>query len=272
MRFRPASGAARLYSRGMDRAVREAFAHAESLEREVLRRWPGAWQVLDELRDRPGLDWPRDWCLLPMAATATWLRDAGPVFPPPPVAAVHALYLWRFSRSVWRFNRHLMARLLDQVPDAAPDAGRLSGLPEWCVYVTDAHPEWPGSGLWIHLEHDFDTGRPELRLLLDPGGGLDDMTAVPVYLDRDTVTEALADYRATAIANAARPWQDVRGGELDASVADFADKVDAYVGIAGYLARPEADIRPVGRPGAEPVRPRRPVKGRREWMVGSGES
>jgi hypothetical protein len=75
-----------------DRA--RGIRHIEELEREVLSRWPDAWARLDERREMP-VDWSREWCLLPMAATATWMSEVSPPFPPPPVPRVHALYLWR---------------------------------------------------------------------------------------------------------------------------------------------------------------------------------
>ena len=76
-----------------------------------------------------------------------------------------------------------VSRALDRLGHGLPDSPRslratriqfrsVSGLtpdpsrhpPEWCVYIAAAHPEWPGHGLWAHLEHDVNTGRPELRL------------------------------------------------------------------------------------------------------------
>jgi hypothetical protein len=257
----------------MEAAARDAFAHAGDMEREILSRWPGAWTQLDEMRARPPAEWPQ-WCLLPMAATAAYLSAAAPGFPPPPIAAVHALYTWRFARSVWLFEGHLAGQLLDQVPDAVPSTAELAALPEWCVYMAGFSLEWPGAGLWAHLESDANTGRPELRLLLDPGGGLDDMTAVPVYLDRPSLTEAIADFRATALATFAAPGshpqagQNVRHAALDAAVAGMADRIDAYISLIAYLLRPEADITLAGRPGVTPQRPRRPARNRRVWHIG----
>jgi len=51
-------------------------------------------------------------------------------------------------------------------------------------------------------------------------------------------------------------------------VARFAEKVDGYLALAAYLARPEADIAAVGRPGWRPVKPRRPMQHRVVWAVG----
>lgn len=245
--------------------ARTAFARADELERELLARWPHAWREMDRMRADPPMPWP-GWCLLPMAAAAGVATAPGAPRPEPyHVAALSALYSWRYCRSVYAFEPGLMSRLLRQIPDAI-GLEDVTGLPEWCVYVHDG-----ASGLWMHLEHDVNTGRPELRLLLDLPG--ESPLPIPIYLDRETVTEALADMRATAVASLAGPGevvpgQDVRGGELDASVAVFAERVEAYLAIAAYLARPEADVGERGRPAVRPVRRRKPAGGRTTWLVG----
>jgi len=180
------------------------------------------------------------------------------------IATMAALYAWRFCRSTYMVEPALLDRLLTQVPDTYT-LEDFVGLPEWCVYM----PADEG-GLWMHLEWDANTGRPELRLLIDQH---DWVLPIPVYLDRPTVTEAVADMRATALASMAGPGevvpgQDVRGGELDAAVARVAEQVDAYLAIVAYLARPEAVIRERGRPEVRPVRRRSPAKGRTVWLVG----
>lgn len=257
---------------GWKAVARDAHRHADALERELLARHPDVWHNMDRLRADPPGRWPR-WCLVPMAASIASLAGPGHRHGDglvPHIAQASALYAWRFARSVWVVEPALMGRLLAQVPDTL-GVDELAGLPEWCVYVAGGHPEWPGSGLWIHLEHDYGTGRPELRLMLDLGGGLDDLLPIPVYLDRPSVTEALADMRATARASLRRAGANVRGGDLDAGVAFFADRVDAYLSVAAYLARPEADVRSADRPGVRPVRPRSPVRGRSTWLVGYGD-
>ena len=258
----------------MDRAevkqwARAAHARAAYWERQVLARVPDAWTCLDEKRrdGRREVDWP-DWCLLPMAAPAALVQER--FLPPNWVAVLAALYAWQHSRSVWLVKPTLSTRLLEQVPDAI-GIDDLATLPEWCIYLPTELPEH--GGLWIHLEYDVATGRPELRLLLDTGGStVEGLLPVTVYLDRPTLTEALADWRATTgalIAAGLRPGLDIHGGELDAGVARLADHLDGYVSIARYLARPEADIVCLDRPGLTPKRPRRRVRDRQAWWVGS---
>jgi hypothetical protein len=260
-------------------AAKAAFARAQDLESELLERYPAAWEQLDALRANPPASWP-DWCLLPMAAAAAVATGGAPTPLPigmadTPIAAIAALYAWRFSRSAWLIDDRLAHRLITQVPDAW-GLETVRALPQWCVYLWSPAPDQSGSGLWMHLEHDVNTGRPELRLLLDPGfGGLDALLPIPIYLDRPTLTEALADFRATTAATlgpVARHGQDVHGGAMDDAVADLADRVDTYLAIAAYLCRPEADIRHASRPGRPPVRPRRPMRDQDVWLIGSADA
>lgn len=180
------------------------------------------------------------------------------------IALMSALYAWRWCRSVYLFEPALMSRLLTQVPDALTLVD-VETLPEWCVYVYEA-----GAGLWMHLEHDMNTGRPELRLLMDVPGEPAPLP-VAVYLHRETITESIGDFRATIMANlAGGAGRDVRGGELDAIAAAFAERVEAYLAVAAYLSREQADIGERGRPLVRPVRRRTLARGRTVWLVGYG--
>ncbi|MGP4027293.1 hypothetical protein [Actinomadura sp. 3N407] len=247
----------------LKRAADEAFRHAAAREKQLLRDYPDAWRLLDKMRAERPMQWP-DWCLLPMGAATAVATSRPAALQPNTIAVMSALYAWQFSRSVWLIEPGLTSRLLTQVPDALT-VQDLAGLPEWCVYIAAAHPEWPGSGLWAHLEHDVNTGRPELRLLLDVG---DTPMPVPIYLDRGSVVEALADYRDTALASRDRTGTDVHGAVPDAAAARLADNVDGYLGILSYLARPEADIVHGTRPSVRPIKPRRPKRDRDVWLVG----
>lgn len=249
------------------RIVREAFAHADQVDRAIVRAFPDPWGQMDRMRASNGTDAPwSDWCLLPMAAAAL-IVSANPLAAVQglSIARVAASYAWRYTRSVYLMEPSLLDRLLHQVPDAI-GLDDLATLPEWCIYLAAGDPEVPGGGVWAHLEHDMNTSRPELRLLLDIG---EMPLPIPVYLDRPSMIEALADFRATTLATLnGPPGANVRGGELDATVAAFAENVDGYLGVLAYLARPEADIVNAHRPGVRPVRSRKAKRGTEVWLVG----
>ena len=241
------------------------WRRAEQRERDLVARYPDAWVHMDELRTDPPTQWP-DWCLLPMAAAAAVVEAGSQPRHPWDIAALSAVYAWRYSRSIYLIEPALMTRLINQIPDTI-ELQDLTALPEWCILVAEQD-----ALLWMHLEHDVNTGLPELRLLLDLPDH--EPLPIPVYLDRPTLTEAIADMRATALATLAGPGevvpgQDVQRGPLDAAAALLAERVERDAALAAYLARPEAAITERGRPGVRPpVRSRRPAPKRRVWLVG----
>ncbi|MEU3118557.1 hypothetical protein [Micromonospora chalcea] len=78
------------------------------------------------------------------------------------------------------------------MPDALDGVDDQAELPRWCIYVAEADGDCVLGGVWMHLEHDTNTGRPELRVLLDtnPEMGLAGLLAIPLHLDCDKITEA----------------------------------------------------------------------------------
>ncbi|MFG1872097.1 hypothetical protein [Micromonospora arborensis] len=250
-----------------------AHRHTAGLEREIQTEYPGIWQSFDQLRKNPPAQWP-DWCLLPMAAPASLVANMGEPKYPATIAAMSAIYAWRYARSVYLVEPALLQRLLTAVPDALDGVDELADLPQWCVYVAEANPSGFLGGVWMHLEYDINTGRPELRLLLDtaPELGLAGLLPLPLYLDRANVTEAIGDYLATGLASIGRTGANVRGGELDASVAQLAERVDGYLALARYLSRQEADVQSLTVSSAKPRRYRSPVKDKEIWLVGYGDA
>lgn len=240
--------------------ARTALAEAEQQVTRMGDQWPTVWDQLDGFRKQPPVPWPK-WCLLPMAAASSVANSAPSRIGNDTIARMSALNAWRYTRSVYMVEPHLMSRLLTQVPDQI-GLDDLVGLPEWCIALTS--PERPGVNMWMHLEYDVNTGRPELRLLLE----LSTPLVVPVYLDRGSTTEALADMGATTLASLQGPGADVHGGELDSTTASYAEHIDGYLAVAAYLARPEADIVHATQPGVRPVKPKRPKKDTDIWLVG----
>lgn len=161
--------------------------------------YPGAWRQVDQFRAGRGRelpDWP-DWCYLPLSAWyAIVSTDAGVGRLTPAlsgdVGRLGALGTWRLTQGIYRFDPTLYADLVE-----TPVAGDLPHdvlyrLPEWCVYVETPgllHLEQPLYGFFAHLEHDANTGRAELRLLLD---GEADLTPVPIHLGAWSLAESIA--------------------------------------------------------------------------------
>ena len=123
-------------------------------------------------------DWP-DWCLLPMAAAyAVVSDDEGTdrvsLQRAADIPRLAALYAWRYTQGVYRFDPDLRAELTATPIIGDIPADVLYRLPEWCVYIETPGIDWQGrplAGYFAHLEWDANTAREELRLLLDVAMG-----------------------------------------------------------------------------------------------------
>lgn len=111
------------------------------------------------------------------------------------VARVGALAAWRVTQGIYRFDPALYPRLIETPMTKLP-VDLLYRLPEWCVYIETPDLKWmdiPMAGFFAHLEYDTNTGRPELRLLLDVD--LEHGPALigqPLHLTADTIEGAVA--------------------------------------------------------------------------------
>jgi hypothetical protein len=266
-------------------AAAAAVARCDAHLRELRRRYPTALISLRQFAERRGdpalTDWP-DWCWLPMAgAVAVVTSTQGP---PADIARVAALAAWRLGRGVYVLDEDVTVDAVATVHQhqTIPTAQILNGLPEFCCYVVlpeipVRHPvdaAVPPKGLYVHLEADANTGRPELRLLLDQDGSWEGLVSVIIYLDRATLATSAADVLAQARASAA----GAVGTDLRAIPAAYdLDPAQGLMWALGYLAWPavlaltDPTVHIVGleRPGERPQRARPvPVEaGRSQWRA-----
>lgn len=255
--------------------VTAAAARCDRVLRELRRRYPQALASLSMLsaeRDGP-LDWPQ-WCWIPMAATAEVVRATGGA--PADIGRVAALTAWWTGRGVYEMSEDVGdAAAGEWIEHRRLDRDRLTrGLPEWCSYVV-APPRPldlpPGTlwvyGVYVHAECDRQTGRPELRLLLDTadvpsadvsaaGSAGDDLAGLgarlwegllplPVYLDRPTVESAGADWLAVArAAGAGAVGADLRAVPSGIQAQAGAAWIDHAMPYALALTDPAALLQP----------------------------
>lgn len=190
--------------------TRRAAQRAEKFVREMRQRYPLALAQtvhFAEQKGQPGgMDWP-DWCWLPMGASYAVIcpTPGETLLPGDPraadIARIAALTAWRLTKGVYWISDDALAGhdaamwSRPGVPAERPLNGErvLSGLPQHCVYLAwppqppDLAPHIPLLGVFIHLEFDTTTGRPELRFLADTDGTWDGLKAFPVHLDRPTL-------------------------------------------------------------------------------------
>jgi hypothetical protein len=229
--------------------------------------YPGCWRRLDELRHdvrAQGVTWP-EWCWLPLAGAYALVSDGKSLDPAraSDVARVGALATWRLTQGIYRLDETLLDELWGSELEGAIPTTVLEHLPEWCVYVETPGRELLGQrlhGYWAHLESDANSGRVELRLLLDQDSG---PVGVPLHLGRGTGTlaEAGLGMLGEAAANAALHLHPL-DAQLVASVdaRALAETMRPLVSVLLYLATTAEALRTAD--GRIPERPA-PRPGRR---------
>lgn len=166
------------------------------------RLYPGAWRQAKQFRaerGRDGLpDWP-DWCYLPMAGWyAIGSRDAGVaqldhrhLNRVADIGRLAALGTWRVTQGIYRFDPELSAALIQTPINGDLPSDLFYRLPEWCVYIETPGQRWHDlmlHGFFSHLEWDANTGRTELRLVLDSEAALQPL---PVHIGPWSLDEAI---------------------------------------------------------------------------------
>jgi hypothetical protein len=187
-----------------------------------------------------------------MVAAGAVLLEAG-VQPGTPQAEreaprVAALASWRCTQGIYRVQPTLLAELLDTPITGDVPADVLTRLPEWCVYVETPGHLYGGelrlAGFWAHLESDSETGRAELRLLLDHDRETGpDLLSVGVHLGgtiedgiRSAIEVSVSDYRKMGL-----PVATIRRLRAEGHTI-LAPAIGALVSVVLYLCADDAEI------------------------------
>lgn len=240
----------------MDNEVRTGRVSVDQLLKDYRRRYPDALARCGQLADTNGQGdraWP-DWCWLPMGGVHAYASSVSP-FAVMELGKITALTLWRLGRGVYELDADVAGTSVSELWSSAgggatqwksarlPPLQAWTQLPEWCCYVRwpdDARPVdvndtlFAPRGAFVHLEHDANSGRPELRLLIDTDGTWDGLTPVPVYLDRPNLGSAIAD----AGANAAAALRGATGANLRSLAGP--SNITAFPGLAAWNVLPLA--------------------------------
>jgi len=244
------------------------------------RLYPNAWKQVDLFRKDRGKDlpeWP-EWCFLPLAAWYAIVSEGG-VMPPdrvPDVGRLGAVGTWRYSQGIYRFHPETLKALSKTSLDGEIPAEVLLRLPEWCVYIETPDLSCSGYnlfGFFAHLEWDVNTGRRELRLVLDTES---ELLPMPLHLGGniiDVVNKALIETHVQGtLAGATLPVPSQK------VVTDLAAEIAPLVSLLLYLCADEPEIEDRRHPGYRPQRPQPtrvkggwrlfPAQSPRTWLVG----
>ncbi len=226
--------------------------------------FPYAWKAADRFREQRGKgglpSWP-GWCYLPMVGWYAILSGGGTLGLDriADVGRLAALGSWRVTQGIYRFDPDIYQAVSTTPLSGDLPAEVLYRLPEWCVYI-----ETPGMqqgklyGCFFHLEWDGNTGRTELRFLLDRDDGL---FPFPVHLGPWSLEEALLKVDAEA---------KKQGANFDLPVSNFVENLSPLVSLLLYLCTQAADYGGDRRP-SNPAKGSRlfPPPAPRVWEVGS---
>jgi hypothetical protein len=265
-----------------DAIVRRLGQHVASVQ----RKYPDIWKQVDQLRAERGKTLPKwpAWCFLPLAGAYAIITGGRDDIKPTgsDIGVVGALAAWRITKGIYDFDPTVLDELWKTPVDGDIPAEVLDKLPEWCCYVPFDPPrrlledEPDCHGFFVHLEHDQNDGRRELRFLLD----LEPLrlTAVPLHLVGNladcvqaTMVETLRQFRANDASNQGSNLKryligkhpDVADEDLDdlvlRAIQQTAERMPGYlaslISITLYLCSTTAEIlgrdgrnRPLNRP------------------------
>ncbi|MEU0938988.1 hypothetical protein [Embleya sp. NPDC005971] len=196
-----------------------AGARCMDLQREMRRRYPSVLGDLHRIAavkgSDPDFEWPDDiW--LPMAAAHKVVGDAyGGVVPPHlgrDLARVAALSTWDLDKGVFWVTPEVAELVVPALwsgetalDPRIPRERIMTGLPQYCVYVAFPVPAEPRAadlaeapwGVFIHLEVDQNTRRPEIRFAVDVDGTWDGLSTFLVFADALTLGANVRQQRNT---------------------------------------------------------------------------
>lgn len=86
------------------------------------------------------------------------------------VSRLAALGAWRITQGIYSFHPETLDQLGKTSVSGDLPSDVFYRLPEWCLYIDVPGYLWGGlpiHGFFVHLEHDANDGRTELRFLMD---------------------------------------------------------------------------------------------------------
>ena len=163
----------------------------------ISRLYPQAWRLAEKMRSEVGKaglpQWP-SWCFLPIAGwysiiSAHVRKNELPLELIGDVSRLAALGSWHLAQGIYRYDPTLYEAVRSTSVSGDLPCDILYHLPEWCIYVeTPDLSERDLHGFFAHLEWDANTGRHELRFLLDLDTAL---APYPIHLGAWPLEEAI---------------------------------------------------------------------------------
>lgn len=203
-----------------------------------------------------GVTWPT-WCYVPIGGVQAVLQSAYGVTSPGDLAVeaaiVTALASWRMGgKNVLVFDEDVLAEIWNMPLEGDIPTDVLLRLPFWCAYVPTP-PAITNSedtrGVFMHLEHDVHTKRPELRFVSHFANidGTADLYPIPFDIDAklpldQVVNRTLGLNKYDSMSSVSGLTDDERDA-LRAHVSGIDVILRSLVAVALYLAADNAEVR-----------------------------
>ncbi|MBF0421882.1 MAG: hypothetical protein HQL73_02700 [Magnetococcales bacterium] len=245
---------------------------------EIEKSFPEAWEELKNFHLKKGIpplpSWP-DWCFVPIAAGVAVASQIYDISAAETMAAtIVGIETWRITKGIYSIDADVRQALMSTPITGPLPVDVLYHLPEWCLYIEVPDHPVMGSrlhGTYVWLEWDANSGRHELRLILDD----DHRTPMVMHLiPSGTIEECLQAAVDTSMAHAMAMQVEV--GFYTKEIKEILSPILALV---LYLCSDEPDLIHRPDPGARPgnPRPKKIKKGLRifaaenprVWEVGS---
>lgn len=212
------------------------------------RTYPRVFSLIEDTRLRAianGESWPA-WCYAPIAASQAVMSKSFGVSSPATMAAESAkaagLAAWRMGgKNVLVFDDAVLAELWSTPVTGDIPTDVLLHLPFWGAYIplpAVATERESVAGVFVHLEQDANTKRPELRFLVHLSS--DDLMMIPLDVDkRVSLEEAVRRTFPFALTDVPEPERAMTKAYLEVVRA----LTEPLVSITLYLCAANAEIR-----------------------------
>ncbi len=249
------------------------------------RSYPTLNKTIDDFRQSKGKDLPNwaSFCFMPMAGwyaiTCQMLGKYQLALDYMPIMQqIAAVGTWQFSKGIYQFDDALYQALITSKIEGKIPSDVLHRLPEWCMYVETPSLNFMKNltyGFYAWLEHDMNTNRHELRLLIDCEYKL---ISVPLHLDEWSIYESVERYLKEANLQGSLAGYGLLNPSQD-DIDSITHDIIPFLSLILYICSDEPDLSNFDEPNSHPNRPQAkktkkgwrlfPAQKVRTWTVGN---
>lgn len=248
------------------------------LVKEFGDRYPGAYDLIEEMRAEPSLEWNKEKCYIPLAATIPIVDkyivekdlNIGP-------SALAALSAWRQYKEIYHFDSELAVELYQQADELENiPVAVLEALPYPCIYIELEDDVFQGFFVFWEQDFDFDvdTQKYELRFLTvgNPDGGL---AIYHLHICEDGTLKESTERTASRMKRGIRMSSQKIDDEYLDTIAELQSQVVArLLQLVLYVCAENADVvenpeqQKITRKPLAGTRPKDVYREIRKWDVG----